>query len=130
MLILCILGAGASFFVVLERIWTFSLNYVATECKQSVLCILNISWPTVSLSLRHRSSVAKAGAPVSPQSSPPSPLALLRARGLLLLPDSGRVFDLLVTMVAIGEASVLTVVIWKVFADAGYFNLGRKVSGN
>jgi hypothetical protein len=37
----------------------------------------------------HRSRVARAGAPVSPQSSPPKPLALLRARGLLLLWDSG-----------------------------------------
>jgi hypothetical protein len=96
------------------------------------MCIgkFNVRLSTFSPSPRHRSSVAKAGAPVSPQSSPPSLLALLRARGLLLLLDSGKVVGLVVGMVAIGEVSVLTVVIWKVLAGAGYFNLGRKVSGN
>lgn len=69
----------------------------------------NVGLLTFSPSPRHRSSVAKAGAPVSPQSSPPSPLALLRARGLLLLPDSGGVFNLLVTSVAMGKASLSTV---------------------
>ena len=130
MLILCILDARALLFVVLGRIWTFFLNDVATRILACVLCKFNVRLLTFSLSPPHRSSVAKAGAPVSPQSSPPSPLALLRARGLLLLPDSERVFDLLVTLVAIGEASVLTMAFRKVLVDAGDSILRRKVFGN
>ena len=103
---------------------------MATRILACVLCIFNVKLSTFSLSPPLRSSVAKAGAPVSPQSSPPSPLALLRACGLFLLFPSGKVFDLLVGKVAIGEASVLTVAFRKVLADAGDFNLGREVYGD
>jgi hypothetical protein len=57
----------------------------------------------------HRSSVAKAGAPVSPQSSPPKPLALLRGRGVLPNLDSERAADLLVVLAASGEGSLFVV---------------------
>jgi hypothetical protein len=110
-LILCILDARALLFVVLGRISTFFLNDVATRILACVLCNFNVILLTFSLSPPHRSSVAKAGAPVSPQSSPPSPLALLRARALLLFPESVRAFALLVTLVAMGEASMLRVAI-------------------
>jgi hypothetical protein len=65
-----------------------------------------------------RSNVAKAGAPVSPQSSPPNPLALLRVRGLLLHLGSETVADLSLRMAASGEASILLAAILDISGSA------------
>jgi hypothetical protein len=81
------------------------------------------------VSSRHKSSVAKAGAPVSPQSSPPRPLALLRVRGLLLLLGSEKV-DLTLWRVGIGEASWLEFVVGmlEIFGNAPDVGIEKKVS--
>lgn len=81
-------------------------------------------------SSRHKSSVAKAGAPVSPHSSPPKPLALLRARGLLLLLVSETGVELSLEMAAIGEASLLAMAMLELSGNAPDIEIEKKVSGS